>query len=148
MKNKIFFAGHLDHLKTHVVSAIFNIQQNVDEDWPLQIFDHDDNLHHILLKPGEMVWYESARLFHGRSIPLNGTSFENLFIHYMPTAATTGNWYNSDYLVSFGEPLVKYTLEDLMKHDVDLSDVPQNMRAIHKDTVGDNNQFKSLPNVL
>ena len=26
-----------------------------------------------MLQPGEMVWYESAKLLHGRSQPLNGT---------------------------------------------------------------------------
>ena len=30
-------------------------------------------LHHVMLQPGEMVWYESAKLLHGRSQPLNGT---------------------------------------------------------------------------
>ena len=33
-------AGHLDHMKSHVVSAILNIAQAVDTDWPLQIYDH------------------------------------------------------------------------------------------------------------
>ena len=79
-----FLLGHLDHLRTHVVSAILNIKQNVDSPWPLQIYDNDGNLHEIILEPGEMVFYESAKLTHGRVKPLNGSAFENVFVHYMP----------------------------------------------------------------
>ena len=60
---------HLDHMETHVISAILNIAQQVtnksqkcqnykfekvEEPWPLQILDHDGNHHNIYLKPGEM----------------------------------------------------------------------------------------------
>ena len=67
-----------------MVSAILNIQQKVDSPWPLQIYDHNHHLHEIILQPGEMVWYESAKMVHGRVKPLNGSSFENVFVHYMP----------------------------------------------------------------
>jgi hypothetical protein len=30
--------------------------QDVDEEWPLQIFDHHGKLHNVFLKPGEMIW--------------------------------------------------------------------------------------------
>ena len=80
-----FLMGHLDHLKTHVISAILNIRQrDMEVDWPLQIYDNDGALHEITLRPGEMVWYESARLTHGRVEKLRGASFENIFVHYMP----------------------------------------------------------------
>ena len=62
--------AHTDRLNTHVVSAIFNIDQDVDVEWPLQIVDHQGSAHEILLKPGDMVLYESARLVHGRIKPL------------------------------------------------------------------------------
>ena len=75
--------GHVDHLINHVVSAILNIKQDVDSPWPLQIYDNDDNLHEIFLEPGEMILYESAKLIHGRAKPLNGSSYENYFVHYM-----------------------------------------------------------------
>ena len=40
--------GHLDHLKTHVISAILNIKQkDMEEEWPLQIFDNDGVLHEV-----------------------------------------------------------------------------------------------------
>ena len=42
--------GHLDHLKTHVISAILNIKQrDMEEDWPLQIFDNDGVLHEVII---------------------------------------------------------------------------------------------------
>ena len=31
--------------------------QDVDEDWPLQIMDHNGNPHEVILAPGEMIWY-------------------------------------------------------------------------------------------
>ena len=113
--------GHVDRLDTHVISAILNIHQSVDSDWPLQIFDHDDRLHHIILKPGEMVWYESAKLIHGRSIPLNGTSFENIFIHYVPVAARRGKWYSENYNVVFGDPVNLITLDTLIQDAIEES---------------------------
>ena len=57
---------HVDTVNTHVVSAIINVDQDVDEDWPLLILDHDDNEHTLIMKPGDMVLYESAKLLHGR----------------------------------------------------------------------------------
>jgi hypothetical protein len=68
--------------------------QDVEEDWPLQIKDHAGVVHSVLLKPGEMVWYESARLVHARMKPLKGRSFENIFVHYMPRSLA---WYSEDF---------------------------------------------------
>ena len=36
-----------------------------------------------------MIWYESARLIHGRQWPLKGRYYDNIFIHYRPR----GEWY-------------------------------------------------------
>ena len=47
--------------------------------------DNDGHGHQVVLQPGEMVWYESARLLHGRPQLLEGEYFDNLFIHYKPT---------------------------------------------------------------
>ena len=110
--------AHLDHMKTHVISAILNINQKVDSDWPLQIFDHSGKLHSIHLKPGQMIWYESAKLVHGRALPLNGTYFENIFVHFMPTSQY---WYEHDYQLTFGEPVKQITVEDLIEQDHQLT---------------------------
>ena len=69
-----------------VVSAILNIDQDVNEPWPLEIEDHYFNRHEVFLEPGEMLLYEGARLSHGRSQPLNGSFYANLFVHFKPVS--------------------------------------------------------------
>ena len=49
---------HVDRMETHVISAIINIDQKVDTEWPLQIQDHQGRMHELVMKPGEMVLYE------------------------------------------------------------------------------------------
>ena len=93
--------AHVDKLSTHVISAILNIGQDVVDDWPLYILDNLGGRHTVTLRPGEMVWYESARLAHGRPLPLNGRFFDNLFIHYKPRRG----WYNRSF--QFGDRPVK-----------------------------------------
>lgn len=75
---------HIDRKETHIVSAIMNVAQEVASDWPLVIHDHVERRHGVLLKPGEMLFYESARLRHGRPQPLDGAYFANVFVHAMP----------------------------------------------------------------
>ena len=77
--------NHRDRLATHIIGVIINIDQEVDEDWILVIEDHQHRCHHITLKPGEMIFYESGRLIHGRPSPLNGNLFANIFCHFKPT---------------------------------------------------------------
>jgi prolyl 4-hydroxylase len=76
--------SHRDKLKTHIISAIINVDQVVDEDWPLIIEDNYYRKHHVFLNPGEVIFYESARLDHGRPLPLKGNKFANIFCHFMP----------------------------------------------------------------
>ena len=75
---------HRDRLETHIISTIINVDQNVDEDWPLVIDDNFYRRHHVILKPGDMVFYEGARLTHGRPFEFNGDSFANIFCHFSP----------------------------------------------------------------
>ena len=75
---------HQDRLETHIISAIINIDQQVDQDWPLVIDDNYYRRHEVILKPGEVVLYEGGRLTHGRPYPLEGDSFANIFCHFKP----------------------------------------------------------------
>ena len=75
---------HRDRENTHIISAIINVDQEVEEEWPLIIEDHFYRKHEVVLKPGEVIYYESATLLHGRPVPLNGKSFANIFCHFMP----------------------------------------------------------------
>ena len=77
---------HRDRENTHIISAILNISQQVDEEWPLEIEDHMYRKHRIFLRPGEMLLYEGGRLQHGRPSPLQGSFFANIFVHYKPKA--------------------------------------------------------------
>ena len=73
---------HRDRIHTHVASVIINIDQDVKSDWPLIIDDHHYRRHSVLLKPGEMVFYEGARLKHGRPTALDGQHYANIFVHF------------------------------------------------------------------
>jgi len=77
---------HVDTANTHVISAIINVDQDVDEPWRLLILDHEENEHWITMEPGDMVLYESAKMLHGRPEPMKGERYENIFLHYMPTS--------------------------------------------------------------
>lgn len=84
---------HVDTIETHVISAIVNVAQDVDEDWELEILDHDGNLHKIAMAPGDVVYYESAKALHGRPKPLKGSHYSNFFLHYMPTKEWNFDWF-------------------------------------------------------
>ena len=83
-----YLKRHIDWPLSHVVAVIINLAQDVVEPWPLVIEDHDGVEHEVIMKPGEMVLYESARLVHGRPYPLQGRSYTNLFVHFKPAE----NW--------------------------------------------------------
>jgi len=117
--------GHVDHLKSHVVSAILNIRQKVDEDWLLQIFDHEGKPHSLTVHPGDMVWYESASLEHGRVFPLNGSYYENMFVHYMPRSQ---KWFKDDWDIMNGRPVEEVTLESLQDADRELDSKREELR--------------------
>ncbi len=46
--------------------------QDVDEDWPIEMYDHDGVAHNITLSPGEMVLWESHSILHGRPFAMKG----------------------------------------------------------------------------
>jgi len=78
-------ANHVDREDTHALSAIINVAQvEIREDWDLEIYDVYGNIHHIPMKPGEAILYESAKCLHGRPVALQGANYTNLFVHYRP----------------------------------------------------------------
>ena len=94
-RNRSTLLAHTDKASSHVISVIMNIAQDVEEDWPLNIKDNQGKEHTLFLAAGEMLWYESARLVHGRQRPFKGSYFDNMFIHYMPK----GLWYEEDQVL-------------------------------------------------
>ena len=50
----------------------------------MNVVNHDGERQSVLLNPGEMLFYESAKIPHGRQFPFDGEYFDNLFIHFLP----------------------------------------------------------------
>ncbi|EWM21003.1 hypothetical protein Naga_100081g21 [Nannochloropsis gaditana] len=80
--NGSWLREHVDTGDTHIISAIMNVDQDVEEDWLLTFIDHNDNRHFVTLEPGDALYYESASGLHGRPIPLKGKLFANAFVHF------------------------------------------------------------------
>ena len=70
-------------LFTKFKTVCFQIDQKVDEPWPLTVITHEGKREKIFLKPGEMLLYESAKMPHGRQFPFKGEFYDNLFVHFM-----------------------------------------------------------------
>ncbi|KAJ8613648.1 hypothetical protein CTAYLR_003132 [Chrysophaeum taylorii] len=83
-ENGSYLHLHVDTASTHVVSGIINVDQQSRVPWPVQIFDHQGNLHQVEMHPGNMLLYESAKLLHGRVVPFDGKFYANIFVHYAP----------------------------------------------------------------
>jgi prolyl 4-hydroxylase len=82
-ENGAVLAPHVDRLPL-VSSAIVNVDQDVDEPWPLEVYSHDGRAYNVSMEPGEMVLYESHSVIHGRPFPLKGRYYANVFIHFEP----------------------------------------------------------------
>lgn len=85
---------HVDRHATHAVSLIVNVAQgNLTEPWPVEVLDHADRLHEVLMDPGDVVYYESAKCLHSRNRPLSGPNayYTNMFTHYKPVQE--GSWW-------------------------------------------------------
>jgi hypothetical protein len=79
--------SHVDRHSTHAVSLIVNVAQgNLTDPWPVEVQDHADRMHEVLMEPGDVVFYESAKCLHARNRPMKGRNayYVNLFTHYRP----------------------------------------------------------------
>ena len=75
---------HLDIIETHVISGILHIDSDLDEPFPIQIDNSDGTLASMNLKPGQVMFYESAKSFHQRKVPMKGRYYGSIFMHYRP----------------------------------------------------------------
>ena len=73
---------HVDDVPDFVVGAILQIDQKVEEDWALNVLDHEGTPQRIVLKPGQMLIWESAAVPHGRQYALKGDYYDNLMVHF------------------------------------------------------------------
>ena len=48
----------------------------------MTIIDNEGEKKAIILKPGEMLIYEGAKVPHGRQFPLEGEYYQNILVHF------------------------------------------------------------------
>mmetsp|Transcript_5283 Transcript_5283/g.15350 ORF Transcript_5283/g.15350 Transcript_5283/m.15350 type:complete len:360 (-) Transcript_5283:39-1118(-) len=99
--------SHVDRVTTHAASVIINVAQgNVTKPWTIEVHDHADRLHEVVMEPGDIVYYESAKCLHGRNTPLQGAGsyYVNMFSHYRP--AGDPDWYKRPNPKGTPEPLI------------------------------------------
>jgi len=95
--------------QTHVISCIYHIASSEgSKPWPVVVEDYDGNTNSVVLKPGDLFFYESAKNFHGRPTYFDGEWYTSVFVHFYPkkgwrtmdrdiesTFATPPNWYET-----------------------------------------------------
>jgi len=76
---------HIDKPSTHVISGIYHVGRSEDaEPWPIVIEDFHGNTNQVYLTPGDILFYESSKCFHGRPQTFIGGYYASLFMHYAP----------------------------------------------------------------
>ena len=76
---------HIDKSSTHVISGIFHVDRSDDaEPWPIVIEDLQGKTNQVYLEPGDLLFYESSKCFHGRPQTFIGSYYASLFMHYRP----------------------------------------------------------------
>lgn len=75
---------HVDRLPL-IASAMICVAQDVDEPWPIELYDHDGRAHNVTFEPGDMLLFESHSVVHGHPFPLKGRFQAMIFIHFEPT---------------------------------------------------------------
>ena len=84
-KNAAVIKQHREDRNTNIVSAVINIHQCVNKPWPLVIDDHNYRKHQVYLNPGDVLFYEGAKLSHGRPEALDGNEYAELILHDQPS---------------------------------------------------------------
>lgn len=76
---------HIDKASTHIISGIFHVDRSDDaEPWPIVIEDFHGNTNQVYLAPGDLLFYESSKCFHGRPQTFIGSYYASIFLHYRP----------------------------------------------------------------
>lgn len=86
---------HVDRVSTHILSAVYCVDAKYPEGaakWPIET-DPDLTGKHVQteVKPGELFFYESAKLVHGRPKTLEGDYSAHMFVHFRPKGWTVDN---------------------------------------------------------
>ena len=77
--------GAADRISTHIISCILHVDHDAESDpWPIFIEDFQGNTNEVVLESGDMLFYESSKVVHGRPRPFNGKWYSSIFVHYYP----------------------------------------------------------------
>ena len=72
---------HADKPNTHIISGIYHVGRSDDaEPWPIVIEDFQGNTNQVYLEPGDILFYESSKCFHGRPQTFVGGYYASLFM--------------------------------------------------------------------
>ena len=82
--DKATISSHRNSKDSQIISCMMRISQDIDENWQFQIEDHFYRQHDIVFQAGDMLFYEGARLAHGREVPMNGRHVTDLLCHFVP----------------------------------------------------------------
>ena len=124
-------APHVDRLPL-VTSCIINVDQDVVEPWPIEIYSHDGIARNITLEPGEMLLYESHTVIHGRPFPLVGNDdsfYANVFVHFEPLGHTERHARSAAWESKVEDTKLMYE-EALKELENDRSGVRQNPKSL------------------
>ena len=100
---------HVDKMQTHIISFILHIDSSDDaEPWPIFIEDFQGRTHEVILKPGDMLFYESSKCFHGRPRALNGSWYSSIFVHFYPK----DGWFDMNHALE-----AHYAVPPIWAHD-------------------------------
>ena len=84
-RNQSSLVMHTDKINTHVIASILHIDHSPDsEPWPLVLEDFHGNTHEIVMEAGDLLLYESAKVYHGRPKTFHGSWYCSIFTHYYP----------------------------------------------------------------
>ena len=98
---RVYYRGatlrtHVDVVETHVLSAVYVIDREVDSNatgWPMHADpDLQGRAQSIDFGPGRLFLYESAKVPHGRPEPLQGRYSAHVFIHFRPRGWAFSNF--------------------------------------------------------
>ena len=59
-------------------------QELEGKEWPLEVIKYSGQRATVILQPGDMLLYESAKLIHSRPEVFEGSKYANAFFHFSP----------------------------------------------------------------
>jgi len=88
-----FLRCHVDRSQTHVLSVILHVaSEDLESNWPVEVVDFNGRRQRINMHHGQILFYESAKLIHGRPQYLKAGKFVNAFGHYRPKGPHKHLW--------------------------------------------------------